>query len=122
MGLRLLALGALLSGGCQTMTGNDEVPAVIADPTAESRAELLGVVQDAMSGAPVRIADDALTTTSVLIIQRMPQKDLEGRPLTGRDLGRPEHFKLVTNGTKCVLLHEESGERRVLRRTRCKPE
>ena len=122
MGLRFLALGALLSGGCQTMTGNDDIPSIIVDPTAESRAELLGVVQDAMNGAPVRIADDALTTTSVLIIQRMPQKDLEGRPLTGRDLGRPEHFKLVANGDECVLMHEESGERRVLQRTRCKPE
>ena len=122
-GIQLLILGTLLAcSGCQTLPADEDVPALIADPTTQGHAELLRVVEDALNGVPVNIADDALTAQSLLIIQRMPPRDLESRPLTGRDLGRPEHFRLVMNGSRCMLLHEEKGLRRELLETRCKPE
>ena len=89
-----------------------EVPAVIDTPTNESRAELAQAVSSALHGAPVTLADDALTRTSRLIIEK---------PLTGRDLDKPEHFQLVKTGTRCVLIHERTGKRTTLPSTRCQP-
>jgi hypothetical protein len=96
-----------------------DVPALITNPTAESRAELLRLVSRALNGASLTIADDALTRDSTLIIERARVRDASGVPLTGRDTGRPERFRLVKNGTRCVLVHEGSGRRWALSSTAC---
>ena len=103
------------------MPSDEDVPALIANPAPEVHAELVRVIQEAMHGAPVTIADDALTKSSSLIVQRMPPRDLDNRPATGRDLGRPEHFRLVMSGSQCLLVHEEDGARWELALARCAP-
>jgi len=97
------------------------VPAVITNPTAESRAELSRVVSGALDGVTVTIADDALTREDTLIIERAVRRDAQGRPLTGRDTGRPERFRLVRSGERCVLVHERTGRRWTLESTTCSP-
>jgi hypothetical protein len=97
------------------------VPAVITSPNPKSSAELLHVVSEALHGAPVTLADDALTRESTLIIERTPARAPDGTPLTGRDSDRPHHFHLVTNGTRCVLVQEGSGLRFALVDTSCAP-
>ncbi len=109
----VFAVIALLYG-CKTDAVRDDVPACITDPTVESRAELLGVVSDALNGRAVTIADDALTHDSLLII--------EPKHLTGRDLGRPEHFRLVLSGSRCILVHQETESRFELTETSCAAE
>jgi hypothetical protein len=41
--------------------------------------------------------------------------------LNGREIGRPEHFRLVKNGTRCVLVHERTGKRWTLKAATCSP-
>jgi len=117
----LSVAGALLLGACATMPPARDVPAVITSPTAESRAELLRVASRALAGAPLRIADDALTRDSTLIIERARVRDAGGLPVTGRDTGRPEHFRLVKSGARCVLVHERSRRRFTLASATCAP-
>jgi hypothetical protein len=106
---------------CQTRTQPREVPAVIIQPTAQSRAELLRVVSDALHGAPVTLGDDALTRDSTLIVERAPHRDAEGRLLDGRAAGRPERFRLVQSGSLCVLVQESTGQRWTLASVTCAP-
>ena len=113
--------GMLVLASCQAGSARGDVPAVITDPTAGSRAELAREVSSALNGAPVTIADDALTRDPTLIIERARPRDAEGRPLTGRDLGRPEHFRLVKNGSRCVLVQESTGRRWTLTAATCSP-
>ena len=101
---------------------HDERPARIAEPTGESRAELRRAVSDLLHGADVMLDDNALTTSSVLIVERNRIRTLDNRPLSGRDLGRPERFRLVTTGDRCVLIHENDDARRELLETDCAPE
>jgi hypothetical protein len=96
-----------------------DVPAVVTNPTPESLAELARVVSGALDGAPVTIADDALTREDTLIVERTVRRDAQGRPLTGRDSGRPEHFRLVRSGGRCVLVQERTGRRWTLESTTC---
>jgi hypothetical protein len=89
-----------------------DVAALIDQPTKESRAELAQAVATVLNGAPVTLADDALTRDSLLIIERAH---------TGRDLDKPEHFRLVRTDAHCVLVHERTGQRRTLVATTCRP-
>ena len=112
--LTLIALPA-----CSAGPATRGVPAIVIHPTAASRAELQFAVSRALGGMPVRLADDALTRDSTLIIAHAQVRDFRGLPLNGRELGRPQHFRLLMRGSHCVLLHVESGESRVLTHTSC---
>jgi hypothetical protein len=107
----LTVLAALALHACHGRSALRDAPALITNPTSESSAELARVVSDALNGAAVTIADDALTSDSVLIIERVPRRDSQGRLLDGRETDRPERFMLVKSGSRCVLVHERSGRR-----------
>ena len=97
---------------CASSFAQPEVAAVIDQPTQQSRAELARAVSSVLHGAPVTLADDALTRDSLLIIER---------PLSGRDFGRPENFRLLKAGKQCTLVHERTGARTTLASTTCQP-
>jgi len=115
----LTIVGGLAGVACATAAPSRDLPAVITSPTPESRAELLRVVRDALHGAPVTLAEDALTRESTLIVARARVRGPDGTPATGRDTGRPEHFRLVRSGPRCVLVHEGSGKRFALASAAC---
>lgn len=104
----------LLAVACKSSEVRTEVPAYLVDPTTESRAELQHVVTSMLDGRAVTIADDALTTQSMLIIG--------AKHLTGRDLGKPDQFQLLQSGSSCVLLHLGSGARSELSKANCAAE
>ena len=107
----VLICGALcLAQSCAS--AQPEVAAVIDKPTAESRAELAQAVSRFLNGGPVTLADDALTHDSLLIIEKAR---------TGRDLDKPEHFRLVKEANRCTLVHERTGQRATLAATACRP-
>jgi hypothetical protein len=118
--LAALAFTGALGAGCAHVT--HDVPAVVTDPTAESRAEIRRVVSQALHGAPLTLADNVLTRDSTLIVERARPRDESGVPLVGRDTGRPERFRLVKDGARCVLVHEGTGERYPLAATTCEAE
>ena len=103
---------ALLLSACASAQA--DVAAVIDKPTTESRAELARAVSGALNGAQVRLAHDALTRDSVLIIEKAHR-------LTGREMDKPEHFRLVKSGKQCALVHERTGKRTMLASTSCQP-
>jgi hypothetical protein len=121
----MIRAGALLLSqllcACTSTLAQPAVPAIIDQPTTESRAELARVVSSALNGAPVTLADDALTRDSLLIIEKAHPRDANGVPLSGRDFGRPEHFRLVKIGEHCALEHERTGKRTTLASTTCEP-
>jgi hypothetical protein len=115
------AAAAMALAACATAPARPEVAAVVPNPTAESRAELARTVSRALHGAPVTLADDALTRDGTLVVERAPARDPEGRRLDGRAPGGPERFRLVMQGRRCVLVHEGSGRRAWLRSATCSP-
>ena len=116
----LLALALAALSACPAWPATPGTPAVITQPSAASRADLERAVAQALGGAPVRLADDALTRSSRLPIARARARDARGLPLNGRELGRPQHFRLLRRGPHCVLLHVETGTSHVLTHTTCR--
>jgi hypothetical protein len=120
--MMIVAAGVIALAGCATSSSSD-VPAVIVNPTPQSRAELSVAVQRALHSDPIPLSDDALTQSSLLPIDRIPRRDSHGRLLNGLVIGRkPEMFRLVKNGNSCVLIHDAVDHlRQVLTATSCKP-
>lgn len=105
-GWALLALSA-----CADPRTQPPVPAVLVNPSEQDRIELSRTVGGALGGAPVLLAPDALIRDSILIIEPVHPRDAAGLPLEGRELGRPERFRLELAGTRCVLIHERTDRR-----------
>jgi len=95
------------------------VPALLIEPDAATRAELVRAVSSEFGTATVALAGDALTVSPELVIERTWPRDAEGRPVNGRELGRPEIFHLVRVAAQCVLVHDRNGRRIVLATARC---
>ena len=114
-------LASQLLATCGSGFAQPEMLAIIDKPTEESRAELAQAVSDGLNGASVTLADDALTRDSRLIIEKAHPRDASGVPLSGRDLEKPEIFRLVKVGERCVLVHERTGKRTTLASTSCLP-
>jgi hypothetical protein len=112
-----LVLGSLLCTSACPDPG--DLPAVIVSPSDAGRTELVRIVREALHGAPVTLADDALTTSNALVIERANPRDASGRPLNGRSLYRPESFELFARKSRCVLVQSRTGRRWTLRHTAC---
>lgn len=105
---------------CRAWSQTAGAAAIITHPTAASRADLERAVSQALGGRQVRLAGDALTRSTLLIVGRAQARDARGLPLNGRELGHPQHFRLLRRGSQCALLHEETGRARVLAHTTCR--
>lgn len=116
----LLWLFAATSGvvGCQTVATADDEPARITDPTEASRAALQQTV-NATLHTNVTIADDALTDSSLLIVERAMPRSMSGSPAQGRTMEMPFQFRLVISGDDCVLIDQRDASRHVLQDTSC---
>ena len=124
--MRVLAVTAGVAGlvalsACAQRSARPEVPAVLTSPTEATRAELLRAVGEAMNGAPVTLAADALTREDTLIVERAERRDTKDMNLGGREMRRPDHFRLVKHGAACVLVHVETGRRWTLSSATCSP-
>jgi hypothetical protein len=117
-GLPFWAAAALLLTACQTVATADDRPARIVEPDSASRAALQRAVNDAL-GTGVALAADALTDSSLLIIERNPPKTMDNPAPQGRIMDAPIQFQLVTDGTDCILVDRRDGTRRTLEDTRC---
>ena len=104
--------------GCQALTATDDLPAWIINPDSGSRAALQAAVNEALD-TDVALADDALTNSSILTIQRHLTDSLEGEPAQGRNMEMPIQFRLVISGGDCLLIDQRDQSRRILRNTSC---
>jgi hypothetical protein len=119
--LALAALSAL--AGCRSLAADEDVPAVLVAPNAAVRAELAEALRAALGQRPIALASDALTRSSVLIIDRAPAGRPPNPDATGRRLEiGAQRFRLVVSGDRCVLVRPTDGWRRPLPTARCRPE
>jgi hypothetical protein len=117
----LLSLGALCGGAmlsCSTALARD-VPAVIVQPTDQSRLVLQQVVSGALKRESVLLAGDALTQSSTLTIEPARVRDGQGQVIYDREVRTLERFYLVRSWWRCILIRENTGERFKLAHTQC---
>jgi hypothetical protein len=82
----IICMAAMMTA-CSSAPAYSERAALIVEPSAESRAELLKTVRAALNNAPLILADDALMQDSVLSLGRQQRLDPRGLPINGREPG-----------------------------------
>ena len=113
-----LAVCLLALSACKNVAPDLDQAALIVDSDEESRAALQHTVNTVLR-TDVALANDALTDTSILIIERKIPQSIEGSPAQGRNMEMPIQFRLVTDGTNCILVDQRDASRHVLANTRC---
>jgi len=113
---------ALLTLAACRGTAATSVPARLVEPDAAIQAELQRAVAAALGDREVALADSALTTESVLVVERRRHVAPDGTRIMGRELDPPERFRLLREGDGCILVHERSGQRFPLAGAACAPE
>ena len=116
-----LTVFAMSFASCKNVAPDADQAALIVNPDAASRAALQATVNAALH-TDVALADDALTATSILIIERKIPQSIEGSPAQGRNMEMPIQFRLVRNGAECILIDQRDMSRRVLADTVCSVE
>ena len=109
---------ALLTTGCQTMGSDADQPARIINPDEASRAALQSMV-DSILNTEVTLAENALTESSMLIIERSPPRTMTNPNPQGRTMDEPIQFRLVINGSDCFLIDQRNESRHMLKDTEC---
>lgn len=107
----LASILVLTVSACAAVAAQESAPAVLVSSSEDSRVELSRVIGEALHRPAVLLAPDALTRESSLIIESVQPRDDKGLPLNGRELGRPEHFRLIKEGARCILIQETTGRR-----------
>ncbi|SDJ91391.1 hypothetical protein [Microbulbifer yueqingensis] len=120
----LACIGAIvLLAGCSSPRAQGAgVPAVIDPVTDASRAELQGAVSEALGNVPVTLSDSALTSSSLLVIEHSPPRDLRQPHLAGREMQAPVRFRLLLEAGECWLVRLPQGSPRLLEGVSCVPE
>ena len=122
--MRAAIPASLLAAACQSI-GSDEtadVAALRSASTPASTTEIREVVEKALPGRRILLANDAFTESSLLVIERRRRERLEGVPSSGVADEPPHRFRLVLDGQRCELVHLNTGKRHALTRTRCRAE
>lgn len=112
----------MLLAACAGAQQESTTPAVLTATSPEVRVELAEAIAEMLGGNPVPIADDALTQSPVLVLDRAPRAGPDGLLANGREMGRPDFLRLLRVGARCVLADDRSGRRRVLQRAQCRPQ
>ena len=112
----------ILLSGCRGLGTNSDLPALITEPDDASRAALQSTLSGLFGGYEVTLADDALTRSSLLVLELGAQKTLSNLPAKGRIVTEPYRFRLVKNDDECALIDLRDGSRHVLADTTCIPE
>ncbi|MBC3936022.1 hypothetical protein [Undibacterium rugosum] len=119
--MKFWKLSFLLSLSACQMTGVTGLqPAVLTQSGAASAQELRRVIGELSGFLNVLLADDDLTRSSELVVERRHQFRPNGDLIQGRDLDLPQRFRLLQGSGQCWLLHLNSGQQRLLQGLSCR--
>ena len=104
-----LTAALFVLAGCGQAPVRPDAAAVLVAPSSAVRAELRAALTAALGTAPVALAEDALTLTNVLIVDRARPRE---PALAGRTVeASVQRFELVLTDGRCVLTRPADGGR-----------
>lgn len=109
-----------LLSACQMTSSQVAKPAVLINSGAEVRQEISEAVIAMTGFSSVALADQDLTKSSELVVERKRQKTTKGDLIQGRDLELPHSFQLVRQNGQCWLVHQTTDQRLLLKKAQCR--
>ena len=117
--LTLISL-VLVFTGCKSSHATQAEEALLTNPSTEIRQILEQAMGNLMNSQPIKIADSAFTTKSMVLIERTSSLDSNKNLIIGRTLIESETFTLLKKGKQCFLKHNQSDIRIKLSLVECK--
>ncbi len=105
---------------CAATELSQNTPALLEQSSADTRLLLESTIGDLLNSQPVKLADNAFTEKSTVIIERSQPKDSRGNLLDGREIRPADTVTLLTEDGKCYLKHDQSGSIKLLDSISCK--
>jgi hypothetical protein len=119
LGMLLLPAIAAACIACRAGRNLQNVPAIIANPSPQTEAELRRVISSALYGAPFTMPDNPLTQSSVLTVEAVLPDDPNAANSPGSTERRTIEFRLLINGPNCILVNRQDLRRWRLTQTLC---
>jgi hypothetical protein len=94
--------------------------AVLTNPGAEVKLEISQAIIALTGFSSVTLADQDLTQSSELVIERKHQRTAQGDLIQGRDLELPRRFQLVLQSGQCWLVHKATEQWTLLKKAQCR--
>lgn len=113
-------VSCVILSACQMTSAQVPSPAVLTNPGPEVRLEISQAIIAMTGYSSVALADQDLTQSSELVIERRHQKTANGVLIQGRDLELPQRFTLVLLGAQCWLVHQSTKQSTLLKKARCR--
>jgi hypothetical protein len=104
---------------CLAIQSLQPVEALLQQPSVKSRLILENAIGDLLNSQPIKLADNAFLQKSTVIISRRQPKDSSGNLLDGREMRQADTFSLFTEGGKCYVKHDQSGNIKLLDNIKC---
>lgn len=117
--IRLLILVFLGLAGCQTTQAKPSVAAILETQSTNNLVALEQAIGELLNSKPVKLADDAFTLGSSVIIERSLGIDSVGRFVNDRNLKAIDSFTLLLQSNTCSLKHDQSNKIIRLEEVKC---
>lgn len=101
-----IILGTLfILSSCLVTQSSQPVPALLEQPSAETRLILEKAIGYLLNSQPVKLANKVFTTKDTVIIEGHQLKDNYRNPRIGRKMHQADTVSLFIEGEKCYLKH-----------------
>lgn len=107
---------------CHVTSAQMAKAALLTNPGAEVRLEIVEAIQAMTGFSSVALADQDLTQSSELVIERKQHRTVNEGLIQGRDLELPQRFQLLALGGQCWLVKQATQQRVLLKKAQCRVE
>ena len=114
-----LAILLLSASGCATTQEAELHEAVTKSISVSQKQAIESKISNWFGGLNITIADDAFSQTASITIERKAKVDGRGLPIDGKHDNPLYSFTLLSDGAKCVLRNDQSGELTKLENVTC---
>ena len=114
-----LAILLLSASGCATTQEAELHEAITKSISVSQKQAIESKISNWFGGLNITIADDAFSQTASITIERKAKVDGRGLPIDGKHDNPLYSFTLLSDGAKCVLRNDQSGELTKLENVTC---
>lgn len=115
----LLILAPLVLSSCSATQPLHPIPALLVQPTIDSRLVLEHAIGDLFNSQPIKLASNVFIQKSTVIIKSHLVKDSRGSLLDGREMRQADTVSLLTEDGKCYVKHDQTGNIKFINNISC---
>jgi hypothetical protein len=112
-------LAPLVLNSCSATQPLHPIPALLAQPSQDSRLVLEHAIGDLFNSQSIKLANTVFTHRSTVIIESRVAKDSRGNLLNGREIRQADSVSLLTEDGKCYVKHDQTGNIKFVKNISC---